>query len=80
MDVTGQPGGTRGPPAGRPTPAQAQEALADDAVPEASRHRHVGLPGLRQDPAEGGQEEEMQEGGNQGAEDLQDQKSAGGVA
>lgn len=55
------------PAGGGPTPAQTQEALANDAVPEATRHGHVGLPGLRQNPAEGGQEEEMQEGRNQGA-------------
>lgn len=55
------------PAGGRPTPAETQEALAYDAVPEASRHRHVGLPGLRQDPAERGQEEEVEEGSNQGA-------------
>lgn len=55
------------PAEGRPTPAETQEALAYDAVPEASRHRHVGLPGLRQNPAERGQEEEVEEGSNQGA-------------
>lgn len=63
---------------GRPTPAQTQEPLADDAVPEASRHRHVGLPGLGQDPAEGGQEEEMEEGSDQSAQDLEPQKKTGG--
>lgn len=51
----------------RPTPAQTQETLAYDAVPEAPRHRHVRLPRLRQNPAERGQEEEMKERCNQGA-------------
>lgn len=55
------------PAGGRPTPAQTQEALAYDAVAQASCHRHVGLPGLGQNPAEGGQEEEVKEGRYQGA-------------
>lgn len=55
------------PAGGRPTPAQTQEAFAYDAVAQASCHRHVGLPGLGQNPAEGGQEEEVKEGRYQGA-------------
>lgn len=35
-----------------PTPAQTQKALADEPAPNFSRHRHVGLPGLCEDPAE----------------------------
>lgn len=52
------------------TPAQAEEAFADEAVPEAACHGHVGLPGLGEHPAEGRQEEEMQEGGHQRAHHL----------
>ena len=44
------------------TPAQAQKALADEPGPNLSRHCHVGLPGLCEDPAEGRQEEEVQKG------------------
>ena len=43
---------------------QTQEAFAYDAVAEPSCHRHVGLPRLRQNPAERRQEEEMQERDN----------------
>ena len=46
----------------RLTPAQAQKALADEPSPNLSRHCHVGLPGLCEDPAERCQEEEVQEG------------------
>lgn len=64
----GQP---RRPPAPAPlTPAQAKETLADEAVPEAAGHGHVGLPGLGEHPAEGGQEEEVEEGSHQRAHHL----------
>ena len=53
-----------------PTPAETQEALAYDAVPQAARDRHVGLPRLRQHPAEGGQEEEVEERSHKGAQHL----------
>lgn len=62
----------------RPTPAETQETLAYDAVPEASRHRHVRLPRLRQNPAERGQEEEMKERCDHGAQDLEQQRDSGG--
>lgn len=52
------------------TPAEAQEALADDAVAQAASDGHVGLPGFRQHPAEGREEEEVQESGHQGAHHL----------
>lgn len=42
------------------TPAQTQKALADEPGPNLSRHCHVGLPGLCEDPAERCQEEEVQ--------------------
>ena len=69
------------PPAGPValTPAQAQEALADEAVPEAARHGHVGLPGLGEHPAEGRQEEEVQEGGHQRAHHLRGQERRRGA-
>lgn len=44
------------------TPAQTQKALADESGPNLSRYRHVGLPGLCEDPAERREEEEVQEG------------------
>lgn len=34
------------------TPAQTQKALADEPGPDLSGHRHVGLPGLGEHPAE----------------------------
>lgn len=45
-----------------PTPAQTQKTLADEPGPNLSRHRHVGLPGLCEDPAEWCQEEKVQKG------------------
>lgn len=45
-----------------PTPAQAQKALSDQPSANLPRHRHVGLPGLSEDPAEGRQEEKVQKG------------------
>lgn len=83
-EAEGAGGGLGGGRAGAPhrpavlTPAQAQEALADKAVPQAARHGHVGLPGLGQHPAEGRQEEKVQEGGHQRAHHLRGQ--AGGEA
>lgn len=50
-----------------PTPAKTQETLADNTIPKATRHGHVWLPRLSQDPAEWRQEEEMKECCNQGA-------------
>lgn len=52
------------------TPAEAQEALADDAVAQTTSDSHVGLPSFRQHPAERGEEEEVQEGGHQSAHHL----------
>lgn len=52
------------------TPSQAEEALPDQACPDPADHRQVGLPGLRQHPAEGGEEEEVEEGGRHGAHAL----------
>lgn len=54
----------------RLTPAKAQEALADNAVAQTTSDSHVGLPSFCQHPAEGGEEKEVQEGGDQGAHDL----------
>lgn len=54
------------------TPSQTQEALADDAVTQTACNGHVGLPRLRQDPTERGQEEEMQERCHQGTHDLRE--------
>lgn len=54
------------------TPAQTQEAFADDAVSQAARNGHVGLPRLRQDPTERRQEEEMQERRHQRTHDLRE--------
>lgn len=45
-----------------PTPAQAQKAFPDQPSANLPRHRHVGLPGLGEDPAEGCQEEKVQKG------------------
>lgn len=52
------------------TPAQTQKALADEPGPDLSCHRHVGLPGLREDPAERCQEEEVQKGCRHDADTL----------
>lgn len=52
------------------TPAEAQEALADDAVAQTTSDSHVGLPSFRQHPAERGEEEEVQESGHQSAHHL----------
>lgn len=43
------------------TPAQAQEAFADDAVTQTTGDSHVGLPSFCQHPAERREEEEMQQ-------------------
>lgn len=52
------------------TPSQAQEALPYEPRPNLPGHRHVGLPSLREDPAEGRQEEEVQEGRSHDADAL----------
>lgn len=44
------------------TPSQAEEPLADESGPHLARDSHVGLPRLCQDPAERGQEKEVQKG------------------
>lgn len=44
------------------TPSQAEETFADESGPHLARDSHVGLPRLRQDPAERGQEKEVQKG------------------
>lgn len=54
------------------TPTQAQETLANETRPYLADHRQVGLPRLRQNPAEGGQEKEMQKGCGHGAQRLSD--------
>lgn len=56
------------------TPAQAQETLADDAVAQTTSHGHIRLPCLCQNPAERGQEKEMEEGCHQGAHDLRERE------
>lgn len=53
-----------------PTPAQAQKALSDEPGANLPRHRHVGLPGLGEDPAEGRQEEKVQKGRGHDADAL----------
>lgn len=58
----------------RQTPAQAQEALTDDAVAQTTSDSHIRLPRLCQNPAERGEEEEMEEGCHQGAHDLREGK------
>lgn len=52
------------------TPAQAQEALADDAVAQTTGDSHVGLPRFCQHPAERGEEKEVQESGYESAHHL----------
>lgn len=52
------------------TPAQAQEALADDAVAQTTSDSHVGLPSFCQHPAERGEEKEVQEGSDKSAHHL----------
>lgn len=52
------------------TPAEAQETLANESGPHFANDGQVGLPRLSQHPAEGRQEEEMQEGGSHGTEAL----------
>lgn len=44
------------------TPAKTQETLPDEPGANLPCHRHVGLPGFRKDPAEGREEEKVQEG------------------
>lgn len=52
------------------TPAEAQKALANEPWPHFSNDSKVRLPRLGQHPAEGRQEEEMQEGGSHSTEAL----------
>lgn len=42
------------------TPSQTEETFADEPRPNFSRHGHVGLPSLCQNPTEGRQEKEVQ--------------------
>lgn len=53
------------------TPAEAEETLSYEPGPHLPNDSQVGLPRLRQYPAEGSQEEEMQEGSSHSAEALQ---------
>lgn len=57
------------------TPAEAEETLSYESGPHLPDDSQVGLPRLRQHPAEGRQEEEMQEGSGHSAQALQ--KKAG---
>lgn len=60
------------------TPAEAQETFADEPRPHFANDGQVGLPRLRQHPAEGCQKEEMQEGSGHSAEALRgEQKERG---
>lgn len=59
------------------TPAEAQKSLANESWPHLSNDSQVGLPRLRQHPAEGRQEEEMQEGSGHSAEALKRKNSQG---
>lgn len=52
------------------TPAQTQKTLADEPGPNLSRNCHVGLPGLRENPAERCQKEEVQKGCRHDADTL----------
>lgn len=52
------------------TPAEAQETLANQPRPHFANDGQVGLPRLCQHPAEGRQEEEMQEGSSHSTEAL----------
>ena len=54
------------------TPAQAQEALADDAVAQTTSDSHVGLPSFCQHPAERGEEEEVEQGSYKSAHHLRE--------
>lgn len=56
---------------GCPTPAQAQETLANEARPHLANHGQVGLPGLRQYPTERSQKEEVQKGSGHSAQSLE---------
>lgn len=56
---------------GCPTPAQAQETLANEAGPDLANHGQVGLPRFRQYPAERSQKEEVQKGSGHSAQSLE---------
>lgn len=65
-------------PARKLTPAEAQETFADEPWPHFANDGQVGLPCLRQHPAEGRQEEEMQKGSGDSAQALRrEQKERG---
>ena len=53
------------------TPAEAQETLANEPRPHFADDGQVGLPRFCQHPAEGRQEEEMQERGGHSTEALE---------
>lgn len=57
------------------TPAEAQKPLANESWPHFANDRQVGLPRLSQHPAEGRQEEEMQEGSSHSTEALLNKES-----
>lgn len=59
------------------TPAQAEEALANEAGAHPSNDSQVRLPSLSEHPAKGGEEEEVQEGGCHGAYTLQGEGKGG---
>ena len=67
----------RGPAGALRPPAQAEKALADKAGAHPSNNSQVGLPGLREHPAKGREEEEVQEGGCHGAHALQGEGEGG---
>lgn len=56
------------------TPTKAQEPLANEACPNLANHSKVRLPRLCQNPAERGQEEEMEKGSSHSAEPLRNER------
>lgn len=59
------------------TPAEAQKTLANESRSHFANDGQVGLPRLCQHPAEGRQEEEMQEGGSHSTEALKRKEGQG---
>lgn len=59
------------------TPAEAQKALANEPRPHFANDGQVGLPCFCQHPAEGRQEEEMQESSSHSTEALREKKIRG---
>lgn len=59
------------------TPAEAQEAFADEPWPHFAEDGQVGLPCLCQHPAERCQEEEMQEGSGHSTQALERREDTG---